>query len=176
MEEVKTMSLYSEYYLKHYGVKGMKWGVRRYQNKDGTLTPAGKKRYNTSDDGPKAEDNTYDWGSRRKLHYENKNSTAKKAELDKLAEDDDYWEAMSRFDDTVARYHTDLQKKGRDYAEKALHDSLKDYSYQMYTEKYAYDGEEYVSYWLEVVGNKYYYTTGGDGDYFDDQEFGRVDD
>ena len=31
--------------LMHYGVKGMKWGVRRYQNKDGSLTNAGKKRY-----------------------------------------------------------------------------------------------------------------------------------
>lgn len=31
--------------LAHYGVKGMKWGVRRYQNKDGSLTNAGKKRY-----------------------------------------------------------------------------------------------------------------------------------
>ena len=33
-----------EYELYHYGVKGMKWGVRRYQNEDGTLTEAGKKR------------------------------------------------------------------------------------------------------------------------------------
>ena len=32
--------------LLHWGIKGMKWGARRYQNKDGTLTPAGKKRYN----------------------------------------------------------------------------------------------------------------------------------
>lgn len=30
--------------LYHHGVKGMKWGIRRYQNKDGTLTSAGKKR------------------------------------------------------------------------------------------------------------------------------------
>lgn len=30
--------------LYHHGVKGMRWGVRRYQNKDGSLTPAGKKR------------------------------------------------------------------------------------------------------------------------------------
>lgn len=38
------------YELAHWGVKGMKWGVRRYENKDGTLTPAGKKRYNREAD------------------------------------------------------------------------------------------------------------------------------
>ena len=31
-------------YLAHHGIKGQKWGIRRYQNEDGTLTAAGKKR------------------------------------------------------------------------------------------------------------------------------------
>ena len=35
--------------LIHYGILGMKWGVRRYQNKDGSLTSAGKKRYSNND-------------------------------------------------------------------------------------------------------------------------------
>lgn len=32
-------------YLAHHGILGMKWGIRRYQNTDGSLTAAGKKRY-----------------------------------------------------------------------------------------------------------------------------------
>ena len=35
--------------LYHHGIKGMRWGVRRFQNKSGSLTPAGKKRYSDDD-------------------------------------------------------------------------------------------------------------------------------
>lgn len=38
--------LYTNRYLVHHGIKGQKWGVRRFENPDGTLTEAGKKRYN----------------------------------------------------------------------------------------------------------------------------------
>lgn len=48
--------------LVHYGIKGMKWGVRRYRNKDGTLTPAGKKRYDQDvrDNASKKKENRID--------------------------------------------------------------------------------------------------------------------
>lgn len=47
-------------YLAHHGIKGMKWGVRRYQNEDGTLTAAGKKRYKEDGNG----------GYKKKTRYE----------------------------------------------------------------------------------------------------------
>ena len=37
--------------LQHYGIRGMKWGVRRFQQKDGSLTSQGRKRYG-GEDGP----------------------------------------------------------------------------------------------------------------------------
>lgn len=42
---LKTKELY------HHGIKGQKWGYRRYQNEDGTFTEAGKERYNVNESG-----------------------------------------------------------------------------------------------------------------------------
>ena len=45
--------------LSHHGILGQKWGVRRYQNKDGTWTSAGKKRYgDDAQENPKTKNNT----------------------------------------------------------------------------------------------------------------------
>ena len=42
--------------LFHFGIKGQKWGIRRYQNPDGTLTAAGKARYGTEVERTAAKD------------------------------------------------------------------------------------------------------------------------
>lgn len=39
------MNAYEKAYLAHHGIKGMKWGIRRYQTESGELTDAGKRRY-----------------------------------------------------------------------------------------------------------------------------------
>ena len=42
---------YEEEYLAHHGTKGQRWGVRRFQNSDGSLTAAGKLRYSVDNGG-----------------------------------------------------------------------------------------------------------------------------
>lgn len=44
--------------LEHHGIKGQKWGVRRFQNKDGSRTAAGKKREQSRSEDPAHEDYT----------------------------------------------------------------------------------------------------------------------
>ena len=51
LSETKLSEIFPEYdHLEHYGVLGQKWGVRRYQNEDGTLTSEGKARYGSKDE------------------------------------------------------------------------------------------------------------------------------
>lgn len=65
--------------LRHYGVIGMKWGVRRYQNKDGSYTRAGVARYK------KAEANYDSAHAARKRAANSHNAATYKADIDKTA-------------------------------------------------------------------------------------------
>lgn len=51
-------------YLCHHGIKGQKWGIRRFQNEDGTLTEEGRRRYGKYYD----ENNKLTEEGRRQLH------------------------------------------------------------------------------------------------------------
>lgn len=65
---MKERQLMNDRELWHYGIKGQRWGIRRYTNPDGTLTPAGKARYR--EDGTKLNlrnmtDEEYDYAMQR---------------------------------------------------------------------------------------------------------------
>ena len=54
--------------LYHHGIKGQKWGVRRFQNKDGSLTPAGKKRYDEPNSHSDKKEKQYKIPQNKSLH------------------------------------------------------------------------------------------------------------
>lgn len=68
--------------LQHAGIKGMRWGVRRYQNKDGSLTPAGKKRYGERPDYD--DDDDIDEAEVKKRYEEGKQRALKSGSVEEV--------------------------------------------------------------------------------------------
>lgn len=80
--------------LYHYGVKGMKWGIRRYQNSDGSYTKAGRKRR-------REEHPDYTKAHTKKRIYEMSNEELK-SRNNRLQLEDNY-ERLSRNQRTISR-------------------------------------------------------------------------
>lgn len=69
--------------LYHYGVKGMKWGIRRYQNKDGTLTAAGKRRAAKQENKQRRKDRKQALKNRRNLSDDELNKRVNRLQQEK---------------------------------------------------------------------------------------------
>lgn len=77
-------------FLSHYGIQGQKWGIRRYQNPDGSLTEEGREHYGYSTKG------------RAKMYQEGLSSAhayAKKLQSDKIKAETKYTKQKKRLDD-----------------------------------------------------------------------------
>lgn len=98
--------------LYHYGIKGMRWGIRRYQNKDGSLTPAGEKRL--ADYKSKEID-------RVTKKYQVEKLTAKQNKLERDFEEKNDTRSLSRL--TRARYRV-LKAETMEFLEKRKLDSM----------------------------------------------------
>ncbi len=123
--------------LYHHGIKGQKWGVRRYQNEDGTLTSAGKARYGKNSANELTEDERMDMlfeSNKLKKKYRQYSSEKELQELSKN-EKKSLRELQKKFpnaDEPVYNY-----KKNKDLIDKKnpsnTIENLMDKTYQKYT-------------------------------------------
>ena len=93
--------------LQHHGTKGMKWGVRRFQNKDGSLTTAGKKRYGII--GSIKERNAQKKKQKQQTEALEKAREAKKTKAEEAAEKKRVLESGTA--DEVMKYKGQLSNK-----------------------------------------------------------------
>ena len=111
--------------LQHHGIKGQRWGVRRFQNKDGSLTPAGRRRYDDGDGREKS--NNYErvqvGGQTFKVYGkrpENKAYAKRASELGKKSVDDIKKSVKNERNNKVDK-NANIEKRYKIPKEKSLH-------------------------------------------------------
>lgn len=154
--------------LYHYGVLGMKWGVRRYQNADGSYTKAGLRRYNASMDiyeATKRKRDAYKAASKGKSYYDKWDDTT--IDTSQLSKSD---RKIAKKTYKIAKQQTKAAKQQvkKDYKH-LKEDSRADKGKQLYNEGYRITsnagtkllsgsatvaGAAYTAYMMDMIGNK----------------------
>lgn len=131
-------------YLVHHGVKGMRWGVRRYQNKDGSLTPLGKKRLIKNAE-KEIEKVNYNNSRAYEGSLHDKYSYRKNEYIDKMMPSYNYFRKQA--EDLSKEYEKDLKAQGIKYVSDDY-----DIDYRAYELKQSNKHE--ASLWLDRIDNK----------------------
>ena len=138
-----------ENYLSHHGIKGQKWGVRRFQNKDGSLTSAGKRRADKlrdkanmertyaedrnpagykvklSDKERAREQAAYNKHMAKAKEYDDKADAIEKAKIQKKAAKMRRREIMDAFDEEQEKVYNEVYSKSRSKSYNDAADNLK---------------------------------------------------
>ena len=109
--------------LQHWGIKGQRWGVRRFQNADGTLTPAGKKRYDKEMEKLKSEAKVL------------RNKARTQAKMDKLEAQRKKVEDLRKQDEGKSKEDKPKVEKPKKHKEKMTDDELREVIARLELEK-----------------------------------------